>query len=194
MARRSWICVAALVLLGADRMPAYACSCTRVSNFQQRVEAAPIVVVGQITSVGENPPLQTEAAPNVAIVRPPFMGTGLTLAIASVAKGELAGIQIRIWDVSYGSCDSGLRSLTIGTPLIAAIWPVSDTPATERATWGAASFIPESDYFTAGACGSGVQALRSDEIAAWIGRKIPSTRAGAVLDDRLPSARIPLLP
>jgi hypothetical protein len=194
MARFWCTSVAALVLLGAGDVPAYACSCGGIHSFQQRVQAAPVVVVGQVTSIGEVPPLQAEPAPNVTVVRPPFMGAGVTLAIASVAKGEVPGRQIRIWDLSYGSCFNALSELTIGTSIVVAIWPVSETPATARATWGAASFIPESDYFALGACGSSVRDLTSDEVTTWIGRKIPPTPAGTVLDDRLPSARIPLIP
>jgi hypothetical protein len=122
------------------------------------------------------------------------MGAGVTLAITSVAKGDVPGRQIRVWDSSYGSCFNALRGLIVGTPIVAAIWPVSETPATERARWGAASSIPESDFLASGACGSSVQRLTSDEVTEWIGRTIPTTPAGTVLDDRLPSARIPLLP
>jgi hypothetical protein len=171
-------------------VPAFACSCAGIRTFQQQVQAAPVVVVGRVASVGEVPP-QMESATNVIIVRPPFMGAGVTLAIASVAKGEVSGRHIRIWDFSYGTCFNALRELTIGTSLVVGLWPVADTPATERATWRAASFIPESDYFASGACGSSVQTLTSDEVTAWIGRTIPRTPAGTALDGLLPSARIP---
>lgn len=193
MTRFWWTCIAALVLIGATELPAYACVCARIYSFQQHLQAAPVVVVGEVTSVGEVPPPQEDPAPNVTIVRRPFMGAGITLAIASVVKGEIAGRQIRVWDFSYGSCFNALVGLRIGASIVVAMWPVSDRPATARATWGAASSIPESDYFAAGACGSSVQAVTSDEITAWIGRKIPPTHAGSALDDRLPSARIPLL-
>lgn len=116
------------------------------------------------------------------------MGAGISLAIASVAKGEVRGRQIRIWDLLYGSCGNDLIGLPIRTSIIGAIWPVSDTPATERA--GAASLIPESDYFTSGACGHSIQTVTSDEVTAWIGRKIPFAHAGSALDGRLPSVRI----
>lgn len=193
MTRFWWTCSAALVLLGATETPAYACVCSRTQSFQQRVETAPVVVVGQVISVREVPPPPVESAPNVTVVRRPFMGAGVRLALVSVAKGDLPGRQIRVWDLSYGSCGNDLVGLTIGTSIIAAIWPVSDTPATERAAWGAASFIPESDFFASGACGRSVQMVTSDEGTAWIGRKIPRTHAGSTLDDRLPSARIPQL-
>jgi hypothetical protein len=153
-----------------------------------------VVVVGHVTSVREVLPPERESAPNVAVVRPPFMGAGVMLAIASVAKGAVPSRQIRVWDSSYGTCFNALRELTIGTSIVAAIWPVSETPATERARWGAASFIPESDFLASGACGSSVQRLTSDEVTAWIGRTIPQAPAGEVTDDRLPSARVPLLP
>jgi len=193
MTRLWWTSVVALVLLGATEMPAYACSCGRVYSFQQHLQAAPVVVVGEVTSVGEVPPPHEEPAPNVTIVRRPFMGAAITLAIASVAKGEIPGRQIRVWDFSYGSCFNALIGLTIGTSIVVAMWPVSDSPS-ERASWGAASSIPDSDYFASGACGSSVQAVTSDEVTAWIGRKIPPTHAGSALDDRLPSARIRLFP
>jgi hypothetical protein len=193
MVRFWWTCVAALALFGATEVPAYACSCARIHSFQQRVREAPVVVVGQVTSAGEVP-RQVESEANVTTVRPPFMGAGVTLALASVAKGETPGRQIRVWDLSFGECGNALRGLTIGTSVVVGLWPVADTPATERATWGAASLIPDSDYFAAGACGSSVQVLTSDEVTAWIGRKIPRTPAGTTPDDRLPSARIPQLP
>ena len=189
MTRFWWTCVAALALLGATDLPAFACSCAPVHSFQQRIQAAPVVVVGRVASVGEVPP-QVESASNVTIVRPPFMGGGVTLAIASMAKGEVTGRQIRVWDLSYGSCFNALSGLTIGTSMVAALWPVADTSATERRTWGAAAFIPESDYFAEGACGSSVQVLTPEEITAWTGRKIPATPAGAALDQLLPSTRI----
>ena len=194
MARFWWTCFAASVSLGTTEAPAYACSCAAIHSFQQQIRAAPVVVVGHVTSVGEVPPPEVESAPNVAVVRPPFMGAGVTLAVASVAKGEVPGRQIRVWDSSYGSCFNALRELTIGTSIVAAVWPVAETPATERARWGAASSIPESDFLASGACGSSVQPLTSDEVTAWIGRTIPQAPAGTVTDDRLPSARIPLLP
>jgi hypothetical protein len=193
MTRFWWTCFSALVVLGATETPAYACSCARIQSFQQRVQAAPVVVVGQVTSVREVPPPQVESAPNLTVVRPPFIGAGVRLAIASVAKGEVAGRQIRVWDLSYGSCGNDVVGLTIGTAVIAAIWRVSDTPATERAAWGAASFIPESDYFASGACGRSIQMVTSDEVTAWSGRKIPPTHAGSTLDGRLPSTSIPQL-
>jgi hypothetical protein len=188
MTRFWWTCTAALVMLAANDLPAFACSCGAVRSFQQRVQAAPIVIVG-LVSVGEAPPLE-ESASNLIIVRPPFMGAGVRLAIVSVAKGEVSGERIRVWDLSYGECGNALRGLPIGTSLAAAIWPVTDTPATERRTWGAAAFIPESDYFAAGACGSSVQVLTPDEVIAWTGRKIPATPPGTALDYLLPSRRI----
>jgi hypothetical protein len=194
MARLWRTCFLALVLFGATEAPAFACTCAAIHSFQQRVRAAPVVVVGHVTSVGEVLPSEVESAANVALVRPAFMGAGVTLAIASVAKGEIPARQIRVWDSSYGMCFNALRELTVGTSIVAAILPVSETPATERARWGAASSIPESDFLTSGACGSSVQRLTSAEVTAWIGRTIPQAPAGTVTDDRLPSARIPLLP
>jgi hypothetical protein len=184
-----WTCSAVLVLLGATESPAFACSCSAIRTFQQQVQAAPVVVVGRVTSVGEVPP-QEDPASDLIIVRPPFMGTGVTLAVASVAKGEVARRQIRIWDFGYGSCGNALYGLTIGKSVVAGLWSVADTPATERAKWGAASFIPESDYFATGACGQSVQVLPPDELIAWTGRKLPAAQPAA-LDQRLPSRRIP---
>lgn len=192
MTRLWWTCSLALVLIVAAERPAFACSCAAVHSFQQRLQAAPLVVVGRVALVGEVPH-QPETAPDVTIVRPPSWGAGVSLAIISVAKGEFSGREIRVWDVSYGSCGNALYGLTIGTTVLVGLWPVADTPATERRTWGAASFIPESDYFARGACGESVQVLNSEDAIAWNGRKIPATPAGA-LDRRLPSARVRGLP
>jgi hypothetical protein len=164
-----WTCSTVLVLLCATEAPAFACSCARILSFQERVQAAP-VVVGRVAAVGEIPPV--EAAPNVTIARPPFMGAGVTLTIASVAKGEVPGRQIRVWDLSYGECFNALRGQTIGTSMLIALWPVANTPAAELTTWGGASLVPESDYLAAGACGQSLQVLTSDEVAGWTGRKI----------------------
>jgi hypothetical protein len=184
-----WTCSVVLVLLGATESPAFACSCAAIRTFQQQVQAAPVVVVGRVTLVREVPP-QEDPASDLIIVRPPFMGTGVTLAVASVAKGEVSRRQIRIWDFGYGSCGNALYGLTIGTSVVVGLWPVADTPAIERADWGTASLIPESDYVSSGACGPSVQLLTADEVAAWTGRKIPVAHAGASLDGRLPSRRI----
>jgi hypothetical protein len=62
-----------------------------------------VVAVGQVDSVGEIPP-QDRSARNVAIVQPPFRGAGVTLAIVSVAKGQVQGSHLRVWDLSYGEC------------------------------------------------------------------------------------------
>jgi hypothetical protein len=166
-----WTCSTVLVLLFATEAPAFACSCARILSFQERVQTAPLVVVGRVASAGESPP-QVEAASDGTTARPPFMGAGITLAIASVAKGEVLGRQIRIWDLSSGECVNALRGQTIGTSMVIALWPVSDTPAAERATWGAASLVPESDYLAAGACGQSLQVLTSDEVVGWTGRRI----------------------
>jgi hypothetical protein len=178
MARFWWTCCAASVLLGTTEAPAFACTCAAIHSFQQQVRSAPVVVVGHVMSVREVLPPEQESAPNVTVVRPPFMGAGVTLAIASVAKGGVPSRQIRVWDSSSGTCFNALSELTIGTSIVAAIWPVSETPATERARWGAASLIPESDFLASGACGSSVQRLTSDEVTAWIGRTIPQAPAG----------------
>ena len=193
MTRFWWTCSAAFVLLSATDVPAFACSCAAIHSFQQRLQAAPVVAVGRVASVGEVPP-QAESAPNVTIVRPLFMGAGIGLSIAFVAKGEVSGSQIRIWDLSYGECGNALRGLTVGTPMVVTLWPVADSPATERRTWGAASLIPESDYFAAGACGQSVQVLTPDEVVAWTGRKISATEPDTALDQRLPSTRIRQIP
>jgi hypothetical protein len=95
------------------------------------------------------------------------MGAGVTLAVASVAKGEVSAREIRVWDLSNGSCGNALYGLTIGMSIVLAVWPVADTLATKRETWGAASLIPESDYLTSGACGQSAQVLTSDEVIAW---------------------------
>jgi hypothetical protein len=171
MTKLWWTCSTVLVLLCATEVPAYACSCARIHSFQERLQAAPVVVVGRVASVGEDPP-QVKSAPNATIVRPPFMGAGVTLAIASMAKGQVPARQIRVWDLSYGECFNALSGLIIGTSMVVGLWPVADTPATERETWVPASLIPESDYLAAGACGQSVQVLTSDEVVEWTGRKI----------------------
>ena len=188
MTRFWWACPAALVLLSVTEMPAYACSCARIHSFQDSVQAAAVVVVGRVASVGEEVPPQVDSAPNVTIVRAPFRGAGVTLVVASVAKGEVTPRQIRVWDVSDGACGNALFGLTIGTSMVVALWPVADTPAAKRETWGAASLIPESDYFTSGACGKSAQVLTSDEVIAWTGRKLPPTQEE--VDHRLPSTRV----
>lgn len=183
-----WTCSAVLVLLGATESPAFACVCGAIHTFQQQLQLAPVVIVGRVTSVGEVPPRENPAS-DLVIVRAPFMGWGVTLTIASVAKGEVSRRQIRIWDFGYGSCGNALYGLTLGTSVVAGLWPVADTPAPERAKWGAASFIPASDYISSGACGSSVQVLTDDEVIGWTGRKIAAQPE--ILDPRLPSRRIP---
>lgn len=168
---RFWLaCWAVPVFLCATEGSVFACSCARVFSFQERIEAAPVVVVGRVASVGELPP-QVETAPNVTTVRPPFMGAGVTVAVASVVKGEVPSTQIRVWDLAYGECFNALRGYTIGTSIVVGLWPVTDTPPGERSTWGAASFIPESDYFATGACGQSLRVLSAEEVLEWTGRK-----------------------
>jgi hypothetical protein len=163
MARFWWTIVAVIVLLGATERPAYACSCARIVNFQRHVETAPVVVVGQVISIGEVPPPEPQVAPDFTVVRAPFMGTGVTLTIVWVARGAISAQRIRVWDGANGSCANSLYGLPIGTSIVAALYPVTDTPAAERRKWGAASLIPECDYFATVACGSSVKALTADE-------------------------------
>jgi hypothetical protein len=77
-----------------------------------------------------------------------------------------------VWDLSYGECFNALRGLTIGASVVVALWPVAETPAAERATWGAASLLAETDYLASGACGQSLQLLTADEVVEWTGRKI----------------------
>jgi hypothetical protein len=171
MARILWIFLSAAVLICATAPPAFACSCARVLSFEEKTQVAPIVVVGRVISVGEVPS-QVDAGSNTTIVRPPFMGAGVILAIESVAKGDVAGKRARLWDLSFGQCFNALRGQRIGTALVVALWPVADTPAAERATWGAAAQLPETDYMTSGACGQVLQVLTAEQVAEWTGRKI----------------------
>jgi hypothetical protein len=171
MTRLWWICLTIPVLLSTTAAPAIACTCARIVDFQERIESAPAVVVGQVLAVGEKMP-EGDATSTVTIVRPPFMGAGVTLAITSVAKGEVPGTQLRVWDLSYGECFNALRGQTIGASMVIALWPVARTPAAERLTWGAASLLPATDYLSSGACGQSLQILSADEVVEWSGRKI----------------------
>jgi hypothetical protein len=171
MTRLWWICFTIPLLLSTTAAPAVACTCARIAGFQERIQSAPVVAVGRVVSVGETPP-EADRTSSVTIVRPAFMGAGVTLAIVSVAKGEVSRREVRVWDLSYGECFNTLQGLTIGASVVVAMWPVADTPAAERATWGAASLLAQSDYLARGACGASLQVLTADEVVEWTGRKI----------------------
>lgn len=73
-----------------------------------------------------------------------------------------------MWSVTGTS--GGPSGQTIGTAMVVALSPVADTPAAERATWGAASLLPDTDYLTSALA---VRHFKTaGQILEWTGRKV----------------------
>jgi hypothetical protein len=168
-----WIGAVALLVICATEVPAFACSCSRVLTFEEEVRERSIVVVGKVTSTREVPPAIRDEQPDRVTVRPPYMGTGIRMAVMSVVKGNVDETNIRAWDVLGGSCAGALWAQTPGSSIVIALEPVTITPAELRRTWGSAAAIPETDYFASSACGNPVKVLSPEDLDKWIGRKLP---------------------
>jgi hypothetical protein len=164
-----WIGAAVALVMGVTESPALACSCSQVRSFSEIIQTAPVVVVGQVAATSEIPRQAPDDAPDRATVRP-WMGAGFRITVASVAKGALTDTTIGVWNMLYGEC--GLRVPTTGTSVAIALWPVAGVPEDVRATWGAASTVPDTDYLSTSGCGQSLQVLSADDLAQWVGRKL----------------------
>jgi hypothetical protein len=168
-----WIGAVAFVVICATEAPAFACSCSRVLTFEDEIRERSVVVVGKVTSIREVPPAIQDERDDRVTVRPPFMGTGITMDVTSVVKGNVVAPNIRAWSLLGGSCASVLWAQAPGSSIVIALEPVTIAPAEIRRTWGSAAAIPETDYFASSACGNPVKVLSPEDLDNWIGRQLP---------------------
>jgi hypothetical protein len=147
-----WIGALVLLAICASEVPALACT---------------------VTSTGEVPPAVPDERPDRIIVRPPFMGTGITMDVMSVVKGNVRATNIRAWSVMGGDCGGALGLQAVGSSIVIALEPVPIASAEARRTWGAAAAIPTADYFASSGCGNPVRVLSPEDLDQWIGRKLP---------------------
>jgi hypothetical protein len=168
-----WTGAVVLLAICATEVPAFACSCSRVLTFEEEIRERSVVVVAKVTSTHEVPPAIREEQPGRVTVRPPFMGTGISMAVTSVVKGNVDATSIRAWDVLGGTCAAALWAQTPGSSIVIALEPVTITPAEIRRTWGSAAAIPETDYFASSGCGNPVRVLSPEDLDQWIRRKLP---------------------
>lgn len=167
-----WIGPLAMLAICATEVPAFACSCARVVSFDEALRDAPIVVVGTVTSTGQLPPVLREERSDAVTVRPPFMGSGITMAVTSVVKGGASASHIRIWSLGYGECAGAVSTLKGSESIVIAIHPVAATQVDVRRTWGAASTIPETDYLVSFGCSNSVTVVAPENLRQWIGRRL----------------------
>lgn len=161
-----WTLLAVVVLIGATDEPAFACSCAKIASFDEVVRAATVVVVGRVTSIAEIPPAVPDAQTNVTVVRPPFRGQGITLAVAAVPKGKVDNKKIRVWNPIYGECGGALRGVSRGMFVVIALERLADAPGERRASWGLGFAPAEIEHLVARpSCGPTLQVL-GDEHAA----------------------------
>ena len=164
---------AAVVLaICATEISAFACSCTRVVSFEEELREAPIVVVGTLTSTRHAPQALRDERSDAVNVPPPYTGSGITMAVTSVIKGDVSAGNIRIWSLGYGECGGAISALKGGESIVIAINPVAATPLAVRRGLGAASTIPETDYFAGSGCRNPLTVIAPENLNQWTGRRL----------------------
>ena len=150
MLRRIALCVP-MILVGSV-VPASPCSCAGTSGWAEVARAAPVVVVGEVVSVGE--------------VR---RGNGVSdpesveLEVQSTRKGRVSARRIRVWNEMAGSsCGGALLELVVGVRASVALIRVADVATDRRELWEYLTFRPLlADYIVAhSACGTTYQILK----------------------------------
>jgi hypothetical protein len=157
--------VAVSLLAAAD--PALACSCAGFLTFEQALAAAPIVVVGRVSSIG------SFRSPRRGGTDPPVV----EIDIASVNKGLLETKRVDVWNQSAGSsCGGGLRALDVGSNVVLALRyarAADVAPAAVLRRTGVRDPGERVLILAPGACGESRRVVRSQrELDRWIVRRI----------------------
>jgi hypothetical protein len=138
--------------------PADACTCFGWRDIDDMAREAPIVVVGRIVAEGE----ARYAGPR-----------WIDVSIEWVAKGEVVGSPIRVWDAWADSDCGGVLKFRRDRSAVLALRRIASVPGEERAYWKDLQFLPrEPDFLTdLGACAEPVKVLETRrERRRWIGR------------------------
>lgn len=135
-------------------VPAEPCSCVGTSSWAEVRRSAPVVVVGQVVSVGETRRGWKTPDPQ-----------SIELDVQSTTKGRVASQRIRVWNEMAGSsCGGALSEIVVGVRASVALVRVVDVAASRRELWEQLTFRPAADDYLVAqpACGETYQLLKNN--------------------------------